>query len=83
MEEPLAAEPTLPRGGAHDKGDPTDMSGYEEAWTTVETSADLAGAGMESTENAPSSVAHDPPAVAKQATPTTAPVMGVGLRCPV
>lgn len=29
MEESLAVRPTSPGGGAHNKGDPTDMPGYE------------------------------------------------------
>jgi hypothetical protein len=45
MEEPMAAGPMSPRGGAHDEGDLADVPSYEEAWTTMWMSANLAGAG--------------------------------------
>lgn len=83
MEEPLAAEPTLPRGGAHDKGDPTDMSGYEEAWTAAKTSADPTRVGTETAWDVPSSAVQDLPAVTEQATPTVALVTRMRLKCPV
>ena len=79
MEEPLAARPTSLRGEAHDEGDLADMSGYEEAWTTVETSAYPIGVGMETAGDAPSSAAQDPPMVTEQATAAVVTVMGMGL----
>jgi hypothetical protein len=57
MGEPMAAGPMSPRGGAHDEGDLADVPSYEEAWTTMWTSADLAGARTETVENAPSRAA--------------------------
>ena len=35
IEELPATRPTSPGGGAHDEGDPTDMLGGEEMWTTA------------------------------------------------
>lgn len=83
MEEPLAATPTSPRGGAHDEGDPMNMLGYEEAWNMAGTSTDPTGAGTETARNAPNSTVQDPPMVTEQATPTAMPVIGMGLRHPV
>lgn len=71
-----------PRGGAHDKGDPADMLGYEEAWTTAETSANPAEAGTETVGNVPSSAVQDPPVVSEQAMPPVAPVRGMGSDVP-
>ena len=67
----------------HDEDDPVVMPSHEEAWSTAETSADPAAAGIETAGDVPSSVAQDPPAVAKQATPVGALVMGIGPERPI
>ena len=50
----------------HDEDDPVVMPSHEEAWSTAETSADPAGAGIETAGDAPSSAAQDLPAVTEQ-----------------
>lgn len=45
MEDPLGARPMSPGGGVHDKGNPTNLLGYKEAWTKVETSTNPIGVG--------------------------------------
>ena len=52
IEEPPIAGPTSPGGGAHDEGDPS----VEEEWTMMTASRDVAHAGVETAEGAPSGV---------------------------
>ena len=79
MEEPLVTEPTLPRGGAHDEGDPGD----EELWSAAVTLADPVGAEAGATGDAPSNAAWDPTTVAKQATTLVASTVEVRLGRPI
>ena len=70
MEELLVTDPTLPRGGPHDEGGPSD----EELWGVAATSPDPTGAGAEVVGDAPSNATWDPPMIVEQ---TTAPVVSI------
>ncbi|XP_066361316.1 uncharacterized protein [Miscanthus floridulus] len=83
MEEPPATGPTSPDGGAHDEGDPADMSGGEEAWTTAGSSGGPVRAGLEAAEDAPSSTVEGPPTAIEQATPVAESMAQMGLGRPV
>lgn len=71
MEKPPAAGLTSPGGGANDEGDPTDALSGEEAWAAMGSSGDPAGAGTETTRDAPSSIVEGPSAATEQATLVT------------
>lgn len=79
MEEQPAAGPSSPDGGAHDEGDPTDVSGGEEGCVAMGSSTVPAGAGMEAAGGVPDGAAQDSPTATEQATTTAAPVKGMGL----
>lgn len=55
------------------------MSGDEETWAATGMSGDLVRVGVEATGDAPDGATQDPPAATEQATPTAAPVTGIGL----
>jgi hypothetical protein len=83
VEEPTAAGPTSPGGGAHDEGDPADALGDEEVWATASVPVGSAGSGAGTVGPTSGSAAQEPPADVEHAAPEASPTMEIGPGRPV